>query len=396
MNVVARLIAIAVIALLLPLALGRQSSAAGEPYEINAVLSLTGNGAFIGTAQMRAMQAIEAVVNRGGGIAGRPVKFVVKDDQSNPQVAVQLAQTIIAAHVPVILGPSLAAPCDAIAPLVQRDGPVLYCMTSSVTPASGGYLFATLPSTASMIDLSMQYFRARGVHRVASIQMSDASGQFADQGLNDAMTDPANKGMQIVDREHFAAGDISVAAQLARIKAANPDVLVIWVIGPPAATVLHGLIDAGMTMPIILSSGDLLPAFMRQFGALLPKETYMPAMSFYAGNVLTDGATRSALTEMTTALQAVDAKPDQILLSAWDPTLLVLDALKKLGPDVAPSRLRDYLVGLRGWVGANGPYDFRSVPQRGLGAKSLLMIRWDAARGDFRPVSQIGGRPIPE
>ena len=114
----------------------------------------------------------------------------------------------------------------------------------------------------------------------------------------------ADDRMQIVDREHMAVGDISVAAQVARIKAANPDVLLIWVIGPPTATVLHGLIDAGVTTPIILSSGDLVPAFLNQYGSLLPKDTYISAMAYYAGNVLTDRSTVGRLSEMTNALRS--------------------------------------------------------------------------------------------
>lgn len=394
MKTTTRLQALALALLTFPFFVAPHASRAAAPYEINAIVSLTGNGAFIGAAQMKAMQAVETVVNRGGGIAGRPVKFVVKDDQSNPQVAVQLARALVAEHVPLILGPSLAASCDAITPLVQREGPVLYCLTSSVSPEPGGYVFATLPSTASMIDLATRYFYARGARRVASITTSDASGQFADQGVVAAANARDRRGMETVAQEHFAFGDVSVAAQIARIKAAKPDMLVIWVIGPPAGTVLHGLIDGGATMPIVLSSGDLLPVFMTTYGNLLPKETYIPAMAFYAGNALTDRATQSALGTMTDALRAVGAKPDQILVSAWDPAMLVVDALKKVGPDSGPARLRDYLVGLRGWVGANGPYDFRASPQRGIGANSMLMIRWNPEIKDFSPVSRLGGRPL--
>ena len=67
-----------------------------SPYEINVILALTGAAAFIGTAEQKSLQLLEASTNKAGGIKGRPVKFVIVDDQSNPQVTVQLANGLIA------------------------------------------------------------------------------------------------------------------------------------------------------------------------------------------------------------------------------------------------------------------------------------------------------------
>src|ERR1700750_1119192 len=87
---------------------------AADPYDINVVLSLTGAGAFLGVSEAKAISAIEAITNKSGGIKGRPVHFVLADDQSNPQVAVQLFNGLIAKQVPVILGPSYSATCYAV------------------------------------------------------------------------------------------------------------------------------------------------------------------------------------------------------------------------------------------------------------------------------------------
>jgi branched-chain amino acid transport system substrate-binding protein len=61
---------------------------AAEPYEINVILSLTGYAAFIGTQEAASLGALEAVENKNGGINGRPIKFVITDDASNPVNAV--------------------------------------------------------------------------------------------------------------------------------------------------------------------------------------------------------------------------------------------------------------------------------------------------------------------
>jgi len=65
--------------------------AAGEPYEINVILSLTGIAAFLGNQELTTLKALEPVENKSGGIHGRPIKFVTYDDGSNPFNTVQLA-----------------------------------------------------------------------------------------------------------------------------------------------------------------------------------------------------------------------------------------------------------------------------------------------------------------
>lgn len=59
---------------------GAPVSAQTAPIEINAILSLTGPGAFIGKSEQQSLQVLESVTNANGGIKGRPIKFVIVDD----------------------------------------------------------------------------------------------------------------------------------------------------------------------------------------------------------------------------------------------------------------------------------------------------------------------------
>jgi branched-chain amino acid transport system substrate-binding protein len=365
-----------------------------EPYTINVILSLTGPGTFIGNEQLQALSAVERLVNASGGIAGRQLHFEIKDDQSNPQVAVQLVRQILASgRIPAILGPSLAASCNAAAPLLQREGPVLYCLTAGVHPPPGGYVFSTLTSTPDLLAVGIRYFRERGLKRIAYIVTTDAGGQDAERGIVAAAAAAENKSVKIVAGEHFGATDISVSAQLARIKASAPDALIAWVTGTAAGTVLRAIHDAGLTLPTLISSANMTPSFIRQYARLLPKETYAPAMLYYAGNAVVGGPTRRAISTMNYAADVQGVKPDQVFISAWDPAMLVADALKRLGTEVSAAGLRRYFEGLRGWVGVNGPYDFRAVPQRGIGQGAVVVVRWNPEKSQFDPVSILGGAP---
>ena len=368
---------------------------AADPYEINVILSLTGNVAFVGSTQLQALKALEAYVNQNGGISGRPLSFVVADDQSNAQTAVQLARNAIAKGIPIILGPSGPASCAAIAPLVAQDGPLLYCLTNGGDPVIGGYEFLTLISYEAQFAVTVRYFRDRGLRRIASIFSNDAGGQGAERAFVTALALPENKSIQIVAREHFAPADLSVDAQMTRIKAANPDALLAWATGPPAGTLFHGAQDVGLDLPTVTSPGNLTASFFKQYAQLLPTNLYFASVAYYASNAPTTPATKTALAALTNGLTAAGAKPDMLAISAWDPAMLLVDALRKLGTDATAPKLRAYLVNLKDWTGADGPYDFRTNPQRGVGESNVVMVRWDAQRGVAVGVSRLGGAPLP-
>lgn len=367
---------------------------AADPYEISVMVGTTGYTAFVGTEQLQALKALEAYVNRTGGIRGRPLSFVVSDDQSNPRVAVQLAQTMIAKHVPLILGPSGPDACAAIMPLLEQNGPLLYCLAPTAKAEPGSYVFMTQVSSDSMLAVDVRYLRERGFHRIAFLASTDAAGQDAERAFDAVLARPENASVQLVSRQHFAPGDLSIAAQMATIKAAGPNAMIAWAAGTPAGTMFRGIHDAGVDVPTVTSAANLNPLFFQQYGQFAPRDLYFNAVPYYGADIVTNPPTKAALATMTRAFAAVGAKPDQIEISAWDPAMIVVDALRKLGTDATAAELRAYLLGLRSFVGVNGPYDFTRFPQRGLGENSTLVVRWDLGRGAADAVSRFGGEPL--
>ncbi len=98
--------------------LGAAKPASGPPIQIYAILSMTGAGSFLGVNEVRTLKIVEKLTNARGGIRGRPVEFVTLDDQSTPQVDVQLTGELIAKNVPVFIGPLFrpaVAPRDMLA-----------------------------------------------------------------------------------------------------------------------------------------------------------------------------------------------------------------------------------------------------------------------------------------
>jgi branched-chain amino acid transport system substrate-binding protein len=370
------------------------SNGADGPYEIIAMVPLTGSAALQGRQQSQGLVALEALINRTGGIHGRPIKFEIVDTQSSPQITVQLMNYAAAKKVPAVLGPSSAAECAAVATVV-KNGPVDYCTSPGFHPDPGSYVFSSGFSTVDLLRMSVRYLRERNLKRVAIIASTDAAGQDGERSLDAALALPVNKDMTLVAREHFSITDLNTAAQIARVKAAAPQALLVWTTGTPFGTILRSVHDSGLDIPVLTSPGNQTLEQMSAYAEFLPKEQLFTSGPFSAPDQITDRTTRNAVQQLYASLDTVKA-PSFASQIVWDPALLVVAALRKMGTDATAAQVRDYIAAQRRWVGENGPYDFVSTPQRGLDGSSSLIVRWDASGSAFIAASKLGGKPLPK
>jgi branched-chain amino acid transport system substrate-binding protein len=367
---------------------------AADTFDIDVVLPLTGGGAFLGKAEQQALQRYELLVDATGGIHGKQLRFVFHDDQTSPQVAVQIANQIKASKPPVILGSAIVALCNAMAPLM-REGPLLYCFSPAVALTDGSFVFSSSISTKDLYGALLRYFGQKGWKRVALITSTDASGQEAYRNVHALIGAEGHKDVELVAEAQFNPSDVSASAQVERIKGANPDVLIAWSTGGPVGTVFKAIRDAGLDIPIATTDGNMTYAQMTQYEAFLPKQLYIPSPEWLQSNQRQQNADADAArATFFKAFEGSDIKPDAPSTFAWDPARLVVEALRKLHPDATAEELRTYLLGLKGFAGINGLYDFKAVPNRGLDETNVIVTRWDAGLKTWVAVSAPLGVPL--
>jgi branched-chain amino acid transport system substrate-binding protein len=387
---------LAATALMALAASGADVAHAAEPLDLPVIVSLTGQGAFLGSQVHQALQLLERSVNDSGGIRGTPVHMVFRDDQSIPQIAVQLMNDVVASHPPFVLGSTLVADCNAIAPLAA-NGPVEYCFSPGIHPPAGSYVFTSSSSTLDLAKALVRFFRLKGWTRLALVTSTDATGQDADRGFADVLADPENKGVTLAAHVHFNVSDVSVAAQMEEVRAANVQAVIAWSTGSPVGTVLRGLIQSGIDLPVGTTGGNMTFAQMKLLADYLPKELYFPSAEWPASTdprIKLDPAVAAKQKEYYGAFAAVGAKPDEGSVLAWDPGSLLIDALRALPAGADATQVRDYLLHQRDLPGVNGIYDFVAVPQRGLSLDNVVITRWDKAAGTWSMVSEPAGAPL--
>ena len=340
---------------------------------------------------------LKGVVNKEGGINGQPLDFVYHDDQSSPQTAVQLTNAVVGEKPAVLIGSSLVAMCNAMAPLL-RDGPFDYCLSPGAHPAPGSFQFSSSVDTHDILEALMRYFRSQGYTRIAFMTSTDASGQDAEKGLDDVLKLPENAGVQVVERQRFNTTDVSVSAQIERIKSANPQAFIAWATGAPIATVFKAVLQAGLDVPFVTTPGNQTFALMEQYKDFLPKQLIIPAALFvrHEGLYKLEPGVEAEQQKFYSALAAANIKPDYQAASAWDPANIIVGALRKLGTKATAEQVRAYIASQTDLPGVNGIYNFKKVPQRGLTVENVVVTRWDASVQNWIPVSLPSGAPLPK
>jgi branched-chain amino acid transport system substrate-binding protein len=363
-----------------------------DPVEINVITPLTGGGAFLGNTQAKALEQLAIIENKNGGIKGRPIKLNFLDDQTNPQVTVQLANSLIAKKVNVVLGSSLSGMCKAILPLFVTNGPINYCLSPAIYPPKGSYGFTASASTKDLIYATVRFFREKGWTKIAMLSTTDASGQDGDHDLADALTFPENKGMQLVASEHYNPGDVSATAQVAKIKGSNPQALIVWAPGTPFGTALHAISEVGLDVPISSTSANMVNTQLKGYAAFAPKYMVFPGLGYAVGMAQNDKV-KAAQATYFAALKAGGLDNSVQRGLTWDALLITINALRAVGPDASPDAIRTYIEGIKDFPGITGVYDFSdsgTAVQRGLNINAVVMMRWNAASSSWTAVSKFG------
>jgi len=104
--------------------LSNGQKATGTPINIGSIVSRTGPDDF--SASARSAEAFFKCVNDNGGINGRPVNYIVGDDQWNPEVAAQLAAKLVDDDkVVAMVGNSSFVECAANAKTYENKGVIV-------------------------------------------------------------------------------------------------------------------------------------------------------------------------------------------------------------------------------------------------------------------------------
>ena len=374
------------------------AGSSGDTYHIPAILSVTGTASFLGTQERNALLALERQVNATGGIKGKKLKFDIQDNQTSPSVAVSLASKVISKS-PVLITGSVTSTNRPVDNLVTPNGPVIYDLSPGDHPKRGGMVFSASASTASQTAAFVNFAKAKGWKRVGAITSTDASGQDGWEGI-EKNAKATGGAVAVTDHETFAPTDVSVTAQLAKIKATKPDAIFVWSTGTPVSSVFKGMQQLGMSQtPTMTTNGNAAYAAMQKLKAVLPDQLFFPGGAFQFDLNQLQGEQKQVVSTFDSAMKKQGSVvPDEGNALAWDPGLILVATLRKVGPGASAKEIGAAINKLTGHTGIAGTYDFVdpsiAPDNRGIGTDSVLISRWDPAKNRWIGVSGPGGKSL--
>lgn len=219
-----------------------------EPYRVLMIFGLSGPVAPNAEAEVEAIEAAADVLNEQGGILGRSVEVEVIDTETDPTKAVTLLQQRLEqGEPPDFVWPGITSnETLAMAPTLTEHELVSFTTRASADlnqPDLYPYMFGTQPLPSHQGQAFAEYAQGQGAEKVAVFTANDAYGESIGTSYEEALEEA---GLETVS-ERFTPTDLDMTAQLERLRAEDPDLLLFQGYGAPAQYILEGRLRIGWT-----------------------------------------------------------------------------------------------------------------------------------------------------
>jgi branched-chain amino acid transport system substrate-binding protein len=310
--------------------------ARGDRIGIGLITALTAQSAKSGEAITRGLTIAIDEINARGGLLGRQLELIRRDDESNPGKGVIAARELLYKDGVAVLFGGLDTPvARAIVPIATaaRTPFVVPWAAGTVITHNGtdpNYVFR-VSAVDELVDKAMVVFAQRtyGVRRPGLILLDNPWGQSNEKGLKAAL---AAAGLPLAGSEKFAHSDVDLTPQLGRLRAGGADCLMMVATVGPSAQVVKSLDQMGWDVPIVSHWGPAGGRFSELAGPHANRVKFVQTYSFLGP----DGPVK---TRVLAALEAKyadingpqDVTPAVGVANAYDAMHLAALAIGKAG-----------------------------------------------------------------
>jgi branched-chain amino acid transport system substrate-binding protein len=210
---------------------GLTASAMAQDIKVGTILPLSGGAGPDGQAVTNAVKLMVQQINDKGGLLGRKLVLISKDDESTPAVGVSRANEMIAEKVDVVIEGWNSPVTLAMQPILARAGIMDITTTSKSDLILSGETnpYAVRINSSNSFDaeaIAKYVANSLKAKKVAFLTQNDVYGNGFQTAV-EAQFKKMNFTGEVVKTEKFAFKDTDFRVQLTNLKAANPDAIIV-------------------------------------------------------------------------------------------------------------------------------------------------------------------------
>ena len=318
-----------------------------EPIKIGAVLSISGPAASVGEAGKIGIELATELINKEGGIDGRPLEVIIEDSQTNPQKGTSAFTKLVEVDDVEAVVVQLSSISLAVQPIAEEHQiPILAESTHPTIVHNFDYTLRNFYRSDVANDELVDFITSREYKKISVLHINDEFGNVAIEDLEDKAL---KYEWSIVSKDSFSRADTDLRSQITKAKVANPDLVYIVGFGPTVALAYNQMQELDLTSEkvgfIICGQPDIVPAAKEAL-----EGTYAVEAKF-------DELDQNFI-DLNRLFKKRYPKLDinQSVVVSYDAIRLFADALRSGAQ--GGLAIRDYLLNIDDFSGASGPITF--------------------------------------
>ena len=340
---------------------------AQQTIKIGLVTALSGQSARAGEAITRGLQVAIDEINAKGGVLGRKLELLRRDDESIPAKGVIAARELYFKEKVAVLIGGLDSPVAlAIVPIANENKLPFMNPWAAGTPitkngAKDNYVFR-VSAVDELVDRAMLQYaqKTHNARKPGMILVNNPWGESNEKGLTAAL---AEKKMNAAGIEKFEGNDVDVVPQLSRLKSAGTDVLFLVGNVGPSSQVVKSLDRMGWMPPIVSHWGPAGGRFTELAGPSAKNVHFVQTYSFF-GNQSPVGqkVLKALMAKYPDIKGAGDVTPAVGVANAYDAMMLSALAIQNAG-STDGRKVRDGYYKIGRYEGLIKNYDKPFTPE---------------------------------
>ncbi len=323
---------------------------AKDKFNVGLAISMTGGTALFGEGVKRGAELAIEEFNASGGFEGQMANLVLYDDEAKPEKSVEVVQKLISQDkIVALIGPANSGNALAHIQLTQ-DAKIPEVVpvatgtkiTQQFKDAEKNYIFRVSALDSVQVSAILKaLIKEKGLTKLGVIHDTEGYGQGGKEDILKQMKDSYNMEPTVVSA--FDPKELNLEQSIRDMKKAGVEAVVFYGLAPQSAKLLEARNKEGLDAPIYATWATGDPTVVNLVGDLVNKNVF-----FVQSFTIDQSDKAKAFHEKILAKYKENVFP-VATAQGYDSAKLILDAIKKVGPN--SEKIRDQIEGFTNFEG---------------------------------------------